>query len=84
MIAATLSSSALNAEPISNVPQPTKASSHIVSLERTLDEQVQALEISLIQAALTKTEQNKTQAAKLLGLSRQGLIKKIERYQLEF
>ncbi|CUB06054.1 sigma-54-dependent transcriptional regulator [Marinomonas fungiae] len=77
-------SSALNAEPISNVPQPTKASSHIVSLERTLDEQVQALEISLIQAALTKTEQNKTQAAKLLGLSRQGLIKKIERYQLEF
>ncbi|SBS33349.1 Transcriptional regulatory protein ZraR [Marinomonas aquimarina] len=63
-------------------PAPGSASTP-VNLERTLDEQVQALEISLIQAALIKTEQNKTQAAKLLGLSRQGLIKKIERYKLE-
>lgn len=52
------------------------------TLDRTLEEQVQALEVALIRSALEKTEQNKTQAAKLLGLSRQGLIKKIERYQL--
>ena len=62
----------------SNTTQTASA----ITLERTLDEQVQALEIALIQAALDKTEHNKTQAAKLLGLSRQGLIKKIERYQL--
>lgn len=53
-----------------------------VGWTRTLDEQVQALEITLITAAMEKTQHNKTQAAKLLGLSRQGLIKKIERYQL--
>ena len=65
--------------PIDNTMQAAGS----VSLERTLDEQVQALEVALIQAALDKTEHNKTQAAKLLGLSRQGLIKKIERYGIE-
>jgi two-component system NtrC family response regulator len=50
--------------------------------DATLDEQVRALEIRLIQKALATTQENRTQAAKQLGLSRQGLIKKIERYGL--
>ncbi|RDL45732.1 sigma-54-dependent Fis family transcriptional regulator [Marinomonas piezotolerans] len=48
----------------------------------TLEQQVQALELRLINQAMAKTGGNKTQAAKLLGLSRQGLIKKVERYGL--
>lgn len=48
-----------------------------------LEPQVQALEITLIRQALTQCEGNKSQAARLLGLSRQGLLKKIERYQLQ-
>ncbi|MDX3772575.1 sigma-54 dependent transcriptional regulator [Chromatiaceae bacterium AAb-1] len=47
-----------------------------------LEPQVQALEIRLIRQALSQTAGNKSQAARLLGLSRQGLLKKIERYQL--
>ena len=48
----------------------------------TLDEQVRELEIRLIHQALTHHQGNRTQAAKQLGISRQGLIKKIERYGL--
>ncbi|WP_067218199.1 sigma-54-dependent transcriptional regulator [Marinomonas gallaica] len=51
-----------------------------ITLEESLDVQVQKLEIRLIQHALKQSAGNKTQAAKMLGLSRQGLIKKIERY----
>ncbi len=47
-----------------------------------LDDAVQRLEISLIKQALVQTAGNKSQAARLLGLSRQGLLKKIDRYQL--
>jgi two-component system, NtrC family, response regulator AtoC len=47
-----------------------------------LDVAVQALEIRLIKQALAQTAGNKSQAARLLGLSRQGLIKKIDRYRL--
>lgn len=47
-----------------------------------LDEAVQALEIRLIKQALRQSGGNKSQAARVLGLSRQGLLKKIDRYQL--
>lgn len=47
-----------------------------------LDDAVQALEIRLIQQAMAQSRGNKSQAARLLGLSRQGLLKKIDRYQL--
>ncbi|GAB3476785.1 sigma-54-dependent transcriptional regulator [Marinomonas epiphytica] len=50
--------------------------------DATLDEQVRDLEIRLIQNALETHQGNRTQAAKQLGISRQGLIKKIERYGL--
>ncbi|MDP5292502.1 sigma-54 dependent transcriptional regulator [Oceanimonas sp. CHS3-5] len=48
----------------------------------TLDAQVRALEITLITDALARHDNNRTHAAQALGLSRQGLLKKIERYGL--
>ena len=50
--------------------------------ESTLEQAVQALEIRLIRQALTHSNGNKSKAARLLGLSRQGLLKKIDRYAL--
>ncbi len=47
-----------------------------------MEEQVRALEIRLIRRALAQHEDNRTRAAAALGLSRQGLLKKIERYGL--
>ena len=49
-----------------------------------LPEQTKRLEIILIQKAMRVTKGNKTQAAKLLAISRQGLDKKIKRYNLLF
>lgn len=48
----------------------------------SLEEQVRHLEISLLMNALQQCQGNRSQAARLLGLSRQGLLKKIERYGL--
>jgi len=49
---------------------------------RTLHEKVEALERKEIQDALQRHGGNRTQAAAALGLSRQGLLKKLERYGL--
>jgi two-component system NtrC family response regulator len=48
----------------------------------SLEEQVRHLEISLLMNALQQSCGNRSQAARALGLSRQGLLKKIERYGL--
>jgi transcriptional regulator with GAF, ATPase, and Fis domain len=48
----------------------------------SLPGQVTALEKRLIYKAMKKADGNKTQAAKLLDITRQGLLKKIKRYQL--
>ncbi len=48
----------------------------------SLEQQVRALEIQLLTAALQQAAGNRSQAARQLGLSRQGLLKKIERYGL--
>ncbi|MBO1518406.1 sigma-54-dependent Fis family transcriptional regulator [Oceanisphaera sp. DM8] len=53
-----------------------------INTEQTLDAQVKALEISLISQVLATHHNNRTHAAQALGLSRQGLLKKIERYGL--
>ena len=50
--------------------------------ELSLEEQVRQLEISLLMNALQQSHGNRSQAARALGLSRQGLLKKIERYGL--
>jgi transcriptional regulator with GAF, ATPase, and Fis domain len=47
-------------------------------------EQTQQLEIILIQKAMRRSKGNKTKAAKLLAITRQGLDKKIKRYDLSF
>lgn len=46
----------------------------------SLKESLTLLEHSLIQDALTKSEGNKTEAAKLLGISRSNLISKAQRF----
>lgn len=58
---------------LSATPSPAKGNA-------TLDMQVSALEIHLIQQALQKHNGNKTKTAETLGLTRQGLLKKINRY----
>ena len=59
-------------------------SSTISLLEKSfLKDAVEELEKDMIMNALEKTGWNQTQAAKQLGLSRQGLIKKMHRYKLE-
>ncbi|ETI60257.1 sigma-54-dependent transcriptional regulator [Marinomonas profundimaris] len=65
-----------------NVQRTNQTQNRYPDTEETLDEQVKALEIRLIHHALEKSQGNRTQAAKQLGISRQGLIKKIERYGL--
>jgi two-component system NtrC family response regulator len=47
-----------------------------------LEEQVKALEIKLIKRALSQHQDNKTHSAQALGITRQGLINKIKRYDL--
>jgi Nif-specific regulatory protein len=49
----------------------------------TLEEAVRALEEEMIRSALEAVRGNKVQAARMLGLSREGLRKKMKRYGLE-
>jgi len=50
---------------------------------RSLKKTVEELERRLLADALQRCRGNQVQAAKLLGLSRQGLIKKIARFGLK-
>lgn len=65
-------------------PQPDQIASSqpAVQLTGNLEQAVQQLEINLIRQALKNSNGNKSQAARQLGLSRQGLLKKIDRYKL--
>lgn len=49
----------------------------------SLAERVEELEIASIKEALRRTRGNKVQASKLLGITRQGLDKKIQRYKID-
>jgi len=53
------------------------------STGRSLKNAVEELEKRLIADALKRCRRNQVQAARLLGLSRQGLIKKMQRYGLK-
>ena len=53
------------------------------ALDRTLKSQVEALEKKLILKALNGTKWNISKASETLGLSRMGLHKKLDRYQLK-
>ena len=52
-------------------------------LHKTLEQQVSELEIKLIATAMESNQGNKTHTAQALGITRQGLINKIKRYELE-
>lgn len=49
---------------------------------QSLKETVEGIEIRMIKDALEKTPGNKQKASEILGITRQGLIKKIKRYEL--
>ena len=61
-------------------PQPAAAKA--VSKRTTLKAAVEELERQMIQETLAGTRNNQQQAARMLGLSRQGLINKMKRYSL--
>jgi transcriptional regulator with PAS, ATPase and Fis domain len=48
----------------------------------SLAERIEELEVTSIKEALRRTRGNKVQASKLLGITRQGLDKKIQRYKI--
>jgi DNA-binding NtrC family response regulator len=64
--------------------EPTgSAGDHIVAGERqNMKEAVKTLEMNLISSALQTTRGNQIQAAKSLGISREGLRKKLARYEM--
>ena len=49
----------------------------------TLQEATEQLERQMVAVALGKTDGNRSQAAKILGLTRQGLLNKIARYNIK-
>jgi transcriptional regulator with GAF, ATPase, and Fis domain len=64
----------LTAAPVARQKEPASLS---------IPEQVQTLETGLIRKALEETRGNKLRAAQLLGITRQGLHKKLKRYQMD-
>jgi DNA-binding NtrC family response regulator len=53
-----------------------------VAKQATLKAAIEELERRMIAEALESTRANQLQAARMLGLSRQGLINKMKRYTL--
>jgi transcriptional regulator with PAS, ATPase and Fis domain len=53
-----------------------------LSTPRFIKDVVSEIEKRMIQEALQQTKQNQLHAAKALGLSRHGLIKKMKRYNI--
>ena len=64
-------------------PRSSKETIENVKKTQTLKETVEEVEKGLILEALRNFRQNQLQAAKALGLSRQGLIKKMKRYGIK-
>jgi transcriptional regulator with GAF, ATPase, and Fis domain len=83
--------------PESNVMGPEKCSRELLSLTGPITEsrpvdsfgglsipdQVKALEIRLIERALQESNGNRVKAAESLGITRQGLHKKMKRYEMD-
>lgn len=72
----------ITAEDLSDAVRNGKENGKVEQLSSagSLKDKVEALEKRLISQALQARRSNQLQAAKLLGLSRQGLIKKMKRY----
>ena len=66
------------------VPPETGESGKKSSGEKqSLKDRVTTLEIQMIRDAMSQTDSDRRRAAKMLGLSHQGLINKLKRYGLE-
>ena len=78
---------AMNADSLITMKDLSKTITHDKVINRgkvsPLKEKVRTLEVEMIKNALEETKGNQMQTAKLLGLSRHGLIKKIKRYGLK-
>ncbi len=64
--------------PTPELPEPAAAPLRMQSLKKAVEE----VELRMIQQALKETRNNQQQAARVLGLSRQGLINKMKRYAI--
>lgn len=67
---------------IKDIQNTSDFNANLGTSEKTLEQHVSELEINLITQALTKFQGNKTHTAQALGITRQGLINKIKRYNL--
>jgi len=62
-------------------PAPSRKEKTLSSL--SIPDQVKSLEMELIQKALAASGNNRVKAAEALGITRQGLHKKMKRYQID-
>ena len=62
---------------------PENESSKRSGQKQSLKDRVTTLEIQMIRDAMSQTEGDKRRAARVLGLSHQGLLNKLKRYGLE-
>ncbi|HLH32156.1 MAG TPA: sigma-54-dependent Fis family transcriptional regulator, partial [Terriglobia bacterium] len=65
------------------VPEAAEPGKKSTGEKQSLKNRVTNLEIQMIRDAMTQTENDRRRAAKMLGLSHQGLINKLKRYGLE-
>ncbi len=69
--------------PTPEAPLPHPAQPPPSARPQSLADRVQEMEVGMIREALGRTGGNRAQAARLLGLSREGLRKKMRRFGLE-
>ncbi len=66
----------------SPAPPPARVAAAAGGKPKTLKQAMEELEREMIAQAMANTGNNQQRAARLLGLSRQGLINKLKRYEL--
>ena len=68
-------------ELLSSTPLPNRRKEDLGTL--SIPDQVKSLEIKLIEKALADSNGNRVKAAESLGITRQGLHKKMKRYEID-
>lgn len=80
----TLGAELLSSRVLRGAPEGSEAESlHIDTLDGTLKDKIESIEVQILRESLIRHRWNKSRAAKELGLSRVGLRSKLERYGLE-
>jgi DNA-binding NtrC family response regulator len=64
------------------LPSPPRQASDPVQTPKTMKDAIEDLERRMIEETLESTGGNQLRTARILGLSRQGLINKIKRFEL--